>query len=216
MSLTLQLADKAGLAWAQEQVTLHHYLHKPVDSRCSILAYLVMFGNARVGCLMFGRPEAQRCLGWYGSVQDVARGVCRLTRWQILNLARVWLHPSIQFGGEQFIPNAATTTIAQALRRVGFDYLAARPPCFLDEPYEIRECLSYCDSRIHTGTLYRAANFTLVRENERGIQTYVRPLRRLTNTERTRIIRISETNERSKRYRTMRAVANYQQATLFA
>lgn len=216
MSLALQLADKSGLGWAQEQVTAYHYLHRPIDTRCSILAYLVMFGNERVGCLMFGRPEAQRCNGWYGSVEDVLAGTCRLTRWQVLNLARVWLHPSIQFGGEQFIPNAATIVIAQALRRVPFDYLASRPPCFLDEPYEIRECLSYCDSRIHAGVIYRAANFTLARENARGIQTYVRPLRRLTHAERREIICISEVNERSKRYRALRAVAEIRQTALFA
>lgn len=216
MSLTLQLADRAGLQWAQEQVTLHHYLHRPVDARCSILAYLVMFGGERVGCLMFGRPEAQRCTGWYGSVEDAQGGRCPLTRWQVLNLARVWLHPSIQFGGMQYIPNAASMVISQSLRRVPFDYLAARPPCFLDEPYEIRECLSYCDSRIHTGALYRAANFTLVRENTHGIQTYSHPLRHLTRAERAQIIHISQTNERSRRYRAMRAVAAIQQSALFA
>lgn len=94
--------------------------------------------------------------------------------------------------------------------------VAARPPCFLDEPYEIRECLSYCDSRIHTGALYRAANFTLVRENAHGIQTYSRPLRHLTTAERVQIIRISQTNERSRRYRARRSVSAYQQSVLFA
>lgn len=215
MSLTLQLADKSGVQWAQEQVIAHHYLHKPVDSRCSILAYLVLFGDERVGCLIFGRPESTRCLGWYGSVQDVLDGTCRITRWQVLNLARVWLHPSVQRGGQHYIENAATRMIAEALRRIPFDYLATRPPCFLDEPYELAECLSYCDSRIHTGALYKAANFTRVRTNANGIQTYTRPLRRLTHAEKRTIIHLAEINERSRRYRALRAVASYQQSVLF-
>ena len=32
--------------------------------------------------------------------------------------------------------------------------------------------LSYCDTRSHKGTIYRAAGFALSRTNERGIETY--------------------------------------------
>ena len=39
--LSLILADKDGLRWAQQQVTLHHYLHRPVDVRSRPLAYIV-------------------------------------------------------------------------------------------------------------------------------------------------------------------------------
>ncbi len=82
--LSLILAGEAGLCWAQAQVRHHHYLHAPVDVRCRPLAYLVMlFGNP-VGCLIFGRPEATKVTGWYGSVEDVQAGTCPLTRWQIL------------------------------------------------------------------------------------------------------------------------------------
>lgn len=107
MNLTIRLADKSTLRWAQEQVIAHHYLHKPVDVRCSILAYIAMLDGERVGCLMFGRPEATRCYPWYGSVVDVASGRAHRSRWEIINLARVWLHPDIQRDGQHFIPNAA-------------------------------------------------------------------------------------------------------------
>ncbi len=213
--LRVELANKEGLQWAQRQVAAYHYLHTPVDVRCSLLAYLVLLNGLRMGCLIFGRPEAQRCNGWYGSVGDVAAGRCRITRWQVLNLARIWLSPDIQKGGSCFVENAASWAIAQALRRVPYDYLLAHPPCFLDEPWTISECLSYADRSKHIGTLYRAANFRLKRENERGIQTYTRPLRTLTRQERQHIEVLAQQSLRSRRYRSMRATSHWQQTELF-
>ena len=210
--LSLVLADTTGLRWAQQQVTLHHYLHHPVDVRCRPLAYLVQWHDQPLGCLIFGRPEATRVTGWYGSVEDVVARRCPLTRWQVLNLARVWLHPDLQAGGRSHMPNAASWAIGQALRRVGYEFLVHRPPCFLDEPYDIRECLSYCNTHLHCGTLYRASNFRLVRTNAQGIQTYARPLRRLTYVERAEIARCSATDPRARRLRAARTVT---QASLF-
>ena len=164
--LRIALADKEGLEWAQHTVEISHYLKKRVDVRCSPVAYTILYGDERVGCLIFGRPESTRVNGWYGSVEDVLHGKCPLTRWQILNLARVWLHPDIQHDGCRYIENAATWVIAQALRRVVADYLLCKPPVWMQEPYEIRHILSYCDTSIHTGTLYRASNFELVRKKQ--------------------------------------------------
>jgi hypothetical protein len=211
--IRLTLADREGLRWAQTQVTRFHYLHRPVDVRCRPLAYLVLFESEPMGCLIFGRPEATRVTGWYGSVQDVQAGRCRLTRWEVLNLARVWLHPTLQTGGRWYVPNAASWTIGQAARRVSFEYLMYCPPVWLEEPYEIREVLSYCDTRVHQGTLYRAAGFRLVRTNTRGIATYARPLRRLTPAQHAEIARRSQGDVRARRLRAARTVV---QASLFA
>src|SRR6266487_4199914 len=49
--LTVTLADKSGLKWAQEQVVQHHYLHTPVDDRCSPVALLVTLFDHPMGCL---------------------------------------------------------------------------------------------------------------------------------------------------------------------
>jgi len=70
-------------------------LFRPVDVRCSPVAYLVLDGKTRVGCLIFGRPQAQRVSGWYGDVADVQASRCRLSRWPIVCLSRVWLEPSV-------------------------------------------------------------------------------------------------------------------------
>lgn len=206
--LSLHLANAEELKWAQTQVIEHHYLHSPVDVRCMPVAYVVTLENDPIGCLIFGRPESTKCNGWYGSVADVRSGKCYLTRWQVLNLARVYLDPSIQRNSERYIPNAASWAIAKALQKVVVDYLVYRPPVYLDEPYEIRECLSYCQSNIHRGTIYKASNFQLRRTNEHGLETYARSLRHLTHEEHARIQEYSLHDKRAQRFRRER---NYQQ-----
>src|SRR5438046_10345302 len=97
--LSIQLADERNLQWAQTMVQRYHYLGRPVDVRGRPVAYLALLDECEpVGCLIFARPEATRVGGWYGSVEDVEEGRCRLTRWQILNLARVWLDRALQRG----------------------------------------------------------------------------------------------------------------------
>jgi hypothetical protein len=206
--LTLTLADAAGLAWAQGQVTAHHYLRRPVDDRCAPLAYLVLVEGQRAGCLLFGRPEATACYRGdlrYGGADARAAGRCDVDRWEVLNLARVWLDPRIQRGGSAYVPNAGTRAIGEALRRVVLDYLLARPPCFPDEPWRLRWCLSYCDTRIHHGGLYRAAGFARVHANAAGIETWARPLRPLRRHEAAAVLRAANHSHRSRVYRSQRA-----------
>lgn len=140
----------------------------------------------------------------YGSSADVARGRATFDRWEVLNLSRVWLHPDFQPGGVYhrnrsspddviskctpaalipgffdrkglFRSTLASTVIRAALARIGFDYLRMHPPCFVDQPYQIRAVLSYCDTRLHRGAIYRAAGFELARRNRAGIETWWTP-----------------------------------------
>lgn len=212
MSWYLKLADGSGLDWAQEQVAHNHYLHTPVDSRCSVLAYIVCWDETICGCLIFGRPEATRCYDGrltYGSKQDVANGRAQFDRWEVINLARVWIDESVRGIGHGWLGSWA---VGHALKRVVYDYLTVYPPCFLEDPWKLRACLSYCDTQVHTGTLYQAANFQLARTNERGIQTWFRTLRGLQGHERKAIERISTQSYRSRVYRSQRAVNATQEA----
>lgn len=219
MPVVLELANKAEMGWAQCMVTAGHYLRAPVDSRCSVEAYLVMVRDTAVGCLIFGRPEATRCYPWYGSVEDVASGKAEVTRWQVLNLARVWLSPAVQAGGAWYEPDLlpgfvdrngtwrstlASTAIRMACQRIGFDYLMRRPPCFLDEPYEIQWLMSYCDTLLHRGTIYAAAGFERYRINGRGIETWRAPLPTLTAKQDVQVQEASRRSPRSQRYRAQR------------
>lgn len=234
--LSLHLANERGLARAQAAVTKHHYLHTPVDSRCSPLAYEVWIDDRsadyHVGYLIFGRPEATRCYDGrltYGSLKDVEAGRAQHDRWSILNLARVWLHPSAQSGGAfcrpELLPGytdrrgewrstLASSVIELALERISYDYLRAHPPCFPDEPYQIKVVLSYCDTSLHRGTIYRAAGFELARTNARGIETWRKGVAPLTPYQNDQVLKLAGQSYRSRRYRSQRA-SQAEQGTLW-
>lgn len=212
--------------WAQRQVVAHHYLHKRVDPRSRPFTYTVEAPGRTfpVGCLIFGRPEATRCYDGnltYGSQADVERERAAFDRWEVLNLARVWFEPSVQPGGAFYDPahlpgytdrrgvwrsTLASTAIREALAIVGYDYLRAHPPVDCDYPYQIEAVLSYCDTSLHRGTIYRAAGFTLARRNERGIETwFTQDVCPLDDAEDRHIRDLAETSQRSQRIRAQRA-----------
>jgi hypothetical protein len=230
--IALHPADRAGLAWAQQQVAQHHYLRTRVDTRCSPFAYLVGVHGQYAGCLIFGRPESTRCYDGkltYGSLEDVASGRAEFSRWEILNLARVWLDPRLQAGGDWYdaalLPGyvdrrgvwrstLASYVIQESIREVSLDYLLARPPCFLDEPYQIRRVISYNDTRRHKGTIYRAAGFTRVRTNADGIETWTIEAPPLDDLEDRLVRAAAERSPRSRAYRAARQAESFRQEEL--
>lgn len=220
MRATLEIPGPLALAQAREALVAHHYLRTAPDPRTRPFGYVVRVAGAPAGCLFFGRPESTCCYRGeltYGSRGDVMSGRARFDRWEVLNLARVWLSPDVQSGGRlcdpDFVPGffdrkgtwrptLASWAVGEALRRVGFDYLMAHPPCFVEEPYAIQAVLSYCDRRRHRGTLYRAAGFALARTNAEGVETWwtgdVAPL----SAEQDRQVRHrAATDPRSRRIR---------------
>jgi hypothetical protein len=222
MKLDIQHAPRASslCTSASAMITKHHYLHTMPDARTSYEVYIVTMGLVPAGALVFGRPEATRCGDWYGGVDDVASGKCEVTRWQVLNLSRVWLSPDFQRGGRwhdnyqvpgyfdrhgMFRSTLASDVLRFAVQYIGFEYLTARPPVFLDEPYQIDYLLSYCDTSKHKGTIYRAAGFNLYRTNEHGIQTWRLRLPPLTDEQHKDIKTRSLSDARAKRYRAQRA-----------
>ena len=188
----LQLTVAHGIEWGMCAGTLaqFHYLHTFPDPRCMPMVYSVRLRKTWVGALVFGRPEASRCFRGgitYGGRADLAAGRCRYDRWEVLNLARVWLLPEIQSGGSAYSPellpgfvdrkgafrsSLASTVIHRAIEQVRVDYLLWYPPCFLAEPYQVRAVLSYCDTRVHRGTIYRASGFSLAGTNRAGVETW--------------------------------------------
>lgn len=216
----IRLLSSSERAVAQAAVTAYHYLRKPVDARCSVEAYSIDLFGFSLGYFLLGRAQATRCYPWYGSVDDVASGRAEVTRWQVLNLARVWLSPEVQPGGwmhdARYVPGFTdrrgvfrstlpSRAIAAMTDRVVVDYLLRRPPCFLNEPYELRWLLSYCDTRLHRGVLYRAAGFELYSTNAAGVQTWRLPLRPLTAEEHAAVREASFRCRRARRYRAERA-----------
>ena len=227
--IVLQFADQQGAEWAQRRVTQHHYLHAPVDPRSRPLVYVVELHHPeilpqRIGCLIFGRSESTRCYAGaltYGSLADVQAGRCQFDRWEVLNLARVWLSPLVQEGGQWHRPDLlpgfidrrglwrstlASYVITHALSRIGYDYLTAHPPVDCQYPYQVRAVLSYCDRRLHKGTIYRAAGFELARTNGNRIETwYTTAVAPLTADQDADIRRRADVSQRSQRIRAQRA-----------
>jgi len=114
----------------------------------------------------------------------------------------------------QWRSTLASTAISLLLVRVGVEYLLRHPPCFLDEPYVLHWLLSYCDSRQHRGTLYRAAGFKLYRTNARGIQTWRITLPPLGQHQDAVVRAVAAVHPRSIRYRAQRAAASVVQPAL--
>lgn len=191
-SLEIQLGVASGLEWslAVGAITRFHYLRTFPDPRGMPVVLSVRLDGEWVGCLVFCRPESNRRYKGeltYGSKEDQSTGRATFDRWEVLNLARVWFSPDVQAGGrlcqEGIVPGFVDrkrifrTTFASTVVRMGIDaikfhYLMVYPPCFIEEPYQIRVVLSYCDTRVHRGVLYRSSGFRQAGTNRGGVETW--------------------------------------------
>ena len=220
------LENKWDMARAQEVVRREHYLHAPVDNRCSVEGYMFgvdtedgNLGVTMAGHFLLGRPQATRVKFWYGNLAAWRAGKCEVTYWQVLNLARVYIFPDWQPGGCFYGPEyepgfvdrkgvfrstLASSAISAMADRVGFDYLVRRPPCFLEEPYQIEWLLSYCDTRLHKGTIYRESGFELFRMKDE-IQTWRKRLPVLSPDQDEQVREAARVSRRSQEYRSKRA-----------
>ena len=156
----------------------------------------------------------------YGSADDVASGRAEYDRWSVLALSRVWLNPRVQAGGDlsqpgrvpgfidrrgMWRPAVASAAIRAGLERVGYDYLHARPPVWVGQPWQIEAVLSYCDTRHHRGVIYAASGFVLAR-TAGHIQTWwTRAVRPLALPERRAIEHRSQHDPRGRRLRSAAA-----------
>lgn len=223
-AVSIRHLGPTGLADAQEAVTRHHYLRAPVDPRGMPEAFGVFlpWRYKPVGYLICARPEATRCYPWYGSVEDVESGRAEVTRWQVLCVARVWLWPGIQPGGayyhpdhvpgyydpdDRFVARVASDALRALAARARVNYLLARPPCFPDEPYDIRWLMSYCDTAKHHG-LIKAAGWQRFREGGGAsgtIETWRTPVPPLPSGQRAAVLEASCRHPRSILHRARRA-----------
>jgi hypothetical protein len=180
--IRVAVLDKPGIAWAREMCIRYHYLHTPPDNRGGPRYYGIYLGEQSnlVGCLVVTRPEATRTRGFWAPARLRARFPARYpySNWEIANLARVWIDPAAQDGGRLCVPGRvpgfqdrrgrfrstlASAAILALLDTFQSDYLLAKPPPFLDQPWAIRWLVSYCDTTRHRGTIYRSAGFDLFR-----------------------------------------------------
>lgn len=218
--IRLTILNKAGMAWAKIMVERYHYLHAAPHPYSRPFGCRILVDWHSAGLLLFGRIQSTYRAGWYGSVEDVAAGRVECTQYQVLNLSRVWIDPKFQPGGKFHYPatcpgfidrkgvfrsTLASGAIQLAMQHIGLVYLLARPPVFLDEPYEIKWLLSYCDTRIHRGVVYRQSGFAEAGVNDDGIQTWRIPLPGLSAPEHERICAASALDRRANQLRSKRA-----------
>lgn len=161
--IEIELADRQLL---NELAIAHHYMHRAVHQRSCPFGYLVRFDDRLFmpdgkpcGFIIFASIHFVRQRGLFGYA-----GLP--TKWQVLSLARMWLH-------DELPRNTATTVFAKALRvhgrekisRVGYDWLTVHPPRYPEQPYHIRLIISYADkTHGHEGRIYQAANFKRIGE----------------------------------------------------
>jgi len=213
--LLLQLADKRAFgAVVQPMIEQKHYLGRKIHQLARPLAYLVLreYDREPVGTIVFSRPQCARAygsardeiaeLGRWGNINDVRTGRAPRTQWEIINLARFYLEPCLQLRhSRDYVPNAASILLSQALWSVCVDYLKVYPPAYFSLPWELKECVSYCTRERYFCTLYLASAFRLVRTNAQGLHTFSRPLRGLMPHEKQEIRQASLMNEWAREHR---------------
>lgn len=138
--------------WLCQMSVQYHYMHRRVHARATPFGWGVTWDGqlyhkdgAPYGFIVFASVHFTRLRGEFGYP-----GLP--TKWQVLCLSRLWLHDALEV-------NSETCVIAKALKRVQRRWLEVHPPVRLDEPYHILKIISYADTRFHTGTIYKAANF---------------------------------------------------------
>lgn len=138
--------------WLNDMATQYHYMHRPVHCRAVPFGWSVSFdGNA---CQTDGAPSGfiVFCSIHFVKLADEFGYPGLPTKWQVLSLARLWLHDNLPH-------NSETVVMAKAFKMVQRRWLEVHPPRFYDQPYHILKIISYADTRFHAGTIYKAANF---------------------------------------------------------
>jgi hypothetical protein len=146
-----------------------HYLHRWPDPRSLPFAYRLELDGERAasdgrpfGVVVMKKLQHHKQRGLFGY-----EGLP--TAWQVLDLARVWIHPELQAvkwrglnrcGVErEHTLNVFSRMASAVMRRVQMDWLEHHPPVYPELPYHITLVVSYCELEHHDGTGYRAANF---------------------------------------------------------
>lgn len=144
----------AGRKWLNDQAEKYHYMHRRIHDRACPFGWRIVFDGKH------SMPDGKPC-GFiifasihYTRLRDVFGYPGLPTKWQVLSLARLWLHDDLP-------PMSETCVIAQAHKLVQRRWLEVHPPRFLDEPYHILKIISYADNEHHKGTIYEAANYKM-------------------------------------------------------
>jgi len=142
-----------------------HYLGTAVPPIARPMFYILEHNNVPLGVFGFSIPQATHCGNWWGKNAAI-------TKWQVVDMSRVWVSPLIQAGGYwarpdmvpgrwvdgRYQPNTVTWAIGKIFKRIQKDWVAYWPPVELAKPYHVLLIISYHDPAYHNGSIYRALN----------------------------------------------------------
>ena len=154
--------ERDDSCFVQQAVVKDHYLHRwPAPLSLPFGYRLLLDGRVTApdgrpwGVVVMKKPQHTKQGGLFGYDQLP-------THWQVLDLARVWIHPDLQMkdaAGRSLC--MFSQMVGAVLRRVQADWLVHHPPWYPELPYHIQLIISYCELAHHDGTAYRASGFTM-------------------------------------------------------
>ena len=140
--LTLKIAD---LKESNLIIIKHHYLHR--SRTMSQLSYWICIDEIQVGVISYSLPR-------------ISNQVDGIEPMNLLELARLWIHPSVQNlnyedrNGKSHSLSIASCAMGKSIKRVKPDWYMKYP----NLP-KIDAIISWCDDKRHKGTIYKSSNF---------------------------------------------------------
>jgi hypothetical protein len=140
--LTLEIAP---LKESNLVIIHHHYLHR--SRTMSQLSYWICIDEIPVGVILYSLPR-------------INVPVDGIEPMKLLELARLWIHPSVQNlnyedrNGKSHSLSIASCAMGKSIKRVKTDWYMKYP----NLP-KIDAIISWSDDERHKGTIYRSSNF---------------------------------------------------------
>ena len=140
--LTLKIAD---LKESNLVIIKHHYLHR--SRTMSQLSYWICIDEIQVGVISYSLPR-------------ISNPVDGIEPMKLLELARLWIHPSVQNltyedrNGKSHSLSVASCAMGKSIKRVKTDWYMKYP----NLP-KIDAIISWSDDKRHKGTIYKSSNF---------------------------------------------------------
>ena len=142
--LSLRLAD---LKESSLIIIHHHYLHR--TRAMAQLPYWICIDGKQIGVLLFSLPR-------------ISVPVDGVEPMKLLELARIWIHPSLQNlyyedrNGKKHSLSVVSCAVGKSLKRVKKDWYMKYPTL-----PEIDAIVFWSDDKRHEGTIYKASNFKM-------------------------------------------------------
>ena len=144
LRLTLEIAD---LKDSNLIIIHHHYLHR--SRTMGQLPYWICIDKVRVGVISYSLPR-------------VSNPVDGIEPMKLLELARLWIHPSVQNlttedrYGKTHSLSVASCAMEKSIKRVQKDWYMKYP----NLP-KIDAVISWSDDKRHKGRIYKSSNFEI-------------------------------------------------------